>query len=115
MKVAANRQIQTSTRGPHRGSQIQSTAGVPDLAEADSAGHLQNRVMSAGGGDRQVEPRHARLSLKKTIKSAAEEKDSMLDIVNKVEMFRIATEKINTQLQFQKKPPIFNLSGAPNK
>lgn len=34
----------------------------------------------------------------------------MLDIVNKVEMFRIVTEKINTQLQLQKKPPIFNVS-----
>lgn len=32
-----------------------------------------------------------------------EEKDDMLDIVNRVEMFRIVTEKINQKLKQQKK------------
>ena len=34
----------------------------------------------------------------------------MLDLVNKVEMFRIATEKVNMQLVAKKKLPVFKLS-----
>ena len=54
--------------------------------------------------------RQSRMYLKQTCKSPSDEKETMLDIVNKVEMFRIVTEKINKQLQMQKKPPIFNIS-----
>ena len=34
----------------------------------------------------------------------------MLDLVNKVEMFRIVTEKVNMQLVAKKKLPVFKLS-----
>lgn len=44
-----------------------------------------------------------------------ENKDHMLDLVNKVEMFRIVTQKVNTQLMAKKKPPVFNLSDDPEK
>lgn len=37
-------------------------------------------------------------------------KNLMLDLVNKVEMFRIVTEKVNQQLVAKKKPPVFKLS-----
>jgi len=41
------------------------------------------------------------------------QKDEMLDLVNKVEMFRIATEKINAQLAAHRKPPVFKLAEMP--
>ena len=49
-------------------------------------------------GAAQKNQRQSRMFYKNPVKSANEEKDTMLDIVNKVEMFRIVTEKINTQL-----------------
>ena len=39
-----------------------------------------------------------------------EEKDDMLDLVNKVQMFRIATKKINHNLEVKGKAPVFKLS-----
>ena len=39
-------------------------------------------------------------------------KTLMLDLVNKVEMFRIVTEKVNQQLVAKKKPPVFKLSAV---
>ena len=37
----------------------------------------------------------------------------MLDLVNKVKMFQIATKKINTKLQTKGKQPVFNLAEEP--
>lgn len=37
-------------------------------------------------------------------------KNDMLELVNKVEMFRIVTQKVNNQLIAKKRPPVFNLA-----
>ena len=39
-----------------------------------------------------------------------EEKDEMLDLVNKVQMFRIAIKKINHNLEVKGKIPVFKLA-----
>ena len=39
-----------------------------------------------------------------------EEKDDLLDLVNKVQMFRIATKKINNKLIMKGKTPVFQLA-----
>ena len=44
-----------------------------------------------------------------------EQKNMMLDLVSKVEMFRIVTQKVNTLLVASKKPPVFNLSDINSK
>ena len=41
-----------------------------------------------------------------------DEKDDMLDLVNKVQMFRIATKKINHNLEVKGKTPVFKLAAA---
>ena len=42
----------------------------------------------------------------------AEEKDDILDLVNKVQMFRIVTKKINQNLVKKNKNPVFKLASA---
>ena len=110
MRLVATGNIQSSAQVPKHDLPTPSRQAHPDHVTGSSMGQLPNRIQSGSGAARR--DRHPRLHLKPA-KSAAEEKDSMLDIVNKVEMFRIVTEKINMQLQSQKKPPIFNLSAAP--
>ena len=39
-----------------------------------------------------------------------EEKDDLLDLVNKVQMFRIAIKKINNKLVVKGKTPVFKLA-----
>lgn len=41
---------------------------------------------------------------------ATEAQDNMLDLVNKVQMFQIAVNKINNQMQLQGKKPVFSLA-----
>ena len=74
-------------------------AGVQDgtLTNDVKEDRFQQRVLSVGAA--QQNQRQSRMFLKQPLKSSQDEKDNMLDIVNKVEMFRIVTEKINTQLQ----------------
>ena len=44
-----------------------------------------------------------------------EEKDEMLDLVNKVQMFRIAIKKINHNLEVKGKIPVFDLADNADK
>jgi hypothetical protein len=50
-----------------------------------------------------------------TPSSAVSPQDGMLDLINKVKMFQIATKKINTKLSTKGKSPIFNLAEEPKK
>lgn len=67
---------------------------------AESGPHRQNLLQSMGASKGHPDPQ------------LQDEKDDMLDLVNKVQMFRIATKKINHNLEVKGKTPVFKLAAA---
>lgn len=113
-KISSAQDYLTEPRGSLPAGRSHITAALP-FSSNIGGGTVGAVPFSRGGGHSRggslgLPPRFPRYRTKESPVNAENSKNLMLELVNKVEMFRIVTEKVNMQLVAKKKPAVFNLS-----